>query len=186
MLGLYLAGCSLLVLGGLTKAVRPEPAAGAVGKLLGSPDRAPPTWSVRLASGAEALLGISGAVIPGSLLAGTICICYLVFSSYVAYVRARGGPLASCACFSSLDARPTRLHVVLDLAIAAAAASVAAGPAQTSIFSLLSKQPLDGVPLVASSVLCTWLALLALTLLPRLSEAREHLERGPLLRGETP
>ena len=54
------------------------------------------------------------------------------FIGVVAVARWRGGPLATCGCFGRPDTPPTALHLVLDLALAVAAAAVALGaPPQT-------------------------------------------------------
>ena len=70
----------------------------------------------------------------------------------------------------------TRAHILIDLALARLAGSVGAAGATRSILSLLSKQPLDGVPLVAASAVATWMVILWLVALPRLSLARHLVE----------
>jgi hypothetical protein len=64
------------------------------------------------------------------------------------------------------------LHVVVNLALAGAAATVALAGASGTIASVLSQQPLHGLPLVAVSALGAWLTYLALSGLARVQAAR--------------
>jgi hypothetical protein len=177
LFGPYLVACTLLVIGGALKALRPEPTTRALGLLVGSSEPRGLVWQVRLASVTEAALGIVAGLLPYWFMAATIAACYLVFALFVIYVRGRGGPLATCACFSSLDARPTRIHVVVDLALAGCAASVAFSDRQASLPAILAHQPLFGIPLLGACALCTWLLIMWLVGLVRLAEARAPIER---------
>lgn len=82
--------------------------------------------------------------------------------------------------YDTVPASSTRVHVLLDVAMAASAASFAGGLLESdtagSLFSVLSKQPLDGVPLVAACAVATWMVILWLVALPGLSRARQLVE----------
>jgi hypothetical protein len=176
LLGPYLVACGLLVVAGVAKAVRPADTTRALGAALGR--RAPAAGIVRGAAAAEAALGVAALVWPVPLLAALVGASYVTFAVVVAVVRRRGGALASCGCFGTPDTPATGLHVVIDLALAASAGSVAAAGHSGTLGPLLATQPLRGVPLVAVSALAGWLTFMALTLLPRLQAARRQLVPG--------
>ena len=64
------------------------------------------------------------------------------------------------------------LHVVVNVGLAVAAATVALAPATGTIASVLSRLPLHGLPLVAVSGLGAWLVYLALSGLASVQAAR--------------
>lgn len=178
--GPYLAACLLLVAAGTAKAVRPADTARAVAATV--PFRLALVGPVvRVVAAAEALVGIAGLVRPAPWPAALVAASYLGFAVFVAAARARGGPLASCGCFGTPDTPATRLHVVVDLALAGSAATVAASVPAGWLPSLLALQPWHGAPLVAVSLLAASLAYLALGPLAGLGAARRLLgiTRGP-------
>lgn len=174
MTGIYLAACLLLVAAGVAKAWRPaDTARGLAGTV-----RLPVAVLrplVRAGAAAEAVLGVVGLVRPGPLTAGLVAASYAAFAVFVAAVLVRGGPLASCGCFSRPDTPATRLHVVVDLVLAAAAAAVALDAPSGTLGSLLAGQPWHGVPLVLLGALCAYLAYLALAVLPLVGATRLRL-----------
>ena len=176
LLGLYLVACGLLVVAGAAKVARPNDTARALRATL--PRFPEAEGAVRVAAAAEAGLGAVALVLPIAPLAALVAASYLGFAVVVAVVRRRGGALASCGCFGTPDTPATGLHVVIDLVLAAAAASVAAADHTGTLRPLLADQPLHGVPLVALSALAGWLTYLALTLLPRLQATRRLLSDG--------
>jgi hypothetical protein len=104
---------------------------------------------------------------------------YLAFAVFVVFVRLRHGALASCGCFSTPDTPATWLHAVVNLALAAAAGSVSASGSPDTVLSVLARQPLDGVPLIATTALGAWLAYLMLVGLARLSAVRRTMTGIP-------
>ncbi len=174
LLGPYLVATTLLVVAGVAKAGRPGDTARAL--------RLPPGL-VRGAAGAEALLGAGALLWPHPPLAGAVALSYLGFAGFVALARRRGGALASCGCFGTVDTPPTRLHLLVDLALAGSALAVAlasrggAGGGGRSLMGLLGREPWAGVPLVASSLLAAGLVYLALGALARLGAVRGELAR---------
>ncbi len=179
-MGPYLAACLVLTAAGAAKTFRPGDTARAVAVLV--PLR-PPVLRTAVRAGAvvEAGLGVVAAALPGPLTAGAVALSYLGFAGFVGVARLRGGPLATCGCFGTPDTPATRLHLVVDLLLAAVAAVVAGTIAAAPLPSLLNQQPWHGVPLVLLALACTWLLGLTLTALPRLGAARLRLgiTRGP-------
>jgi hypothetical protein len=178
LLAPYLVACTLLVVAGVAKIRSPLNTANGLGQLLPRISQRRAAQVVRAGGVAEMVLGTCGALIPYLAPATLVCLCYFAFSLFIAYLRTRRAPMAGCGCFSSLDAPATRTHLVTDLALAACAGSVAADNSHAWLFTVLSGQPLDGVPLVAASAACTWLVLLTLTSLARLVETRSTLARN--------
>jgi hypothetical protein len=176
LIGLYLVASGLLVAAGAAKAVRPDDTARAAAALL--PGRRVPSHqtlrrAVRAAALAEAALGLVALVVPRPVTGAFVALSYALFFAVVLYARARGGPLASCGCFGRPDTPPTRLHLAVDLVLAAGAVAVAAGaPASGSIATLLAHQPWAGLPLLFVSAVGLWLTFLALSALAALEGAR--------------
>ena len=180
LIGPYLAACLLLAVAGTAKVFRPMDTARAVVAVVPLP-LAVVRALVRVGALAEAVIGTAGSVHPSPVTAGAVALSYLGFAAFVAVVLARGGPLASCGCFGRPDTPATRIHVVIDLILAASAGAVATGSVAAWLPALLGGQPWHGVPLVLLSLLCAWLAFLALSRLPELGAARRLLgvTRGP-------
>jgi hypothetical protein len=173
LIGLYLVACYLLVEAGLGKAIRPDATARALASL--PVNRWPVRWVqrlVRVGSLAELCLGLVALAFPGSPAAWLVAASYAAFAAVLALVRWSGGSLASCGCFGTPDTPATALHLVVDVALCAAAAGVAADHPAGSMFRVLAHQPAAGVPLVAVSALAAWLAYLAVSVLADLQAAR--------------
>jgi hypothetical protein len=174
LIGPFLAACVLLVVAGAAKAVRPGDTARAVAVTV----RLRPTVVrplVRSAAAAEVVVGIAGIVRPSPLTAGVVACSYLGFAVFVGVALAHGGPLASCGCFGTPDTPGTRLHVVVDLVLAASAVAVASTVPAEWLPRLLAPQPWSGVPIILVSLLCAVLTFLALTRLAELGAARRVL-----------
>jgi hypothetical protein len=174
LIGPYLVACALLVVAGVAKAIRPDDTARALAVVV------PVTAQhlrliIRGGSTIEAALGMVALLVPRTVTAGLVAVSYLVFAGAVAYARSKGGAIASCGCFGTPDTPATMLHVVINGGLAASAAVVALAGPTGSIASVLSAQPLHGIPLVAASALCGWLAFLAITAMARLDAARRLL-----------
>jgi hypothetical protein len=171
LIGLYLVGCALLVAAGTAKAVRPDDTARALAAA--APIRLQLMRRfVRAGAVAEAALGVTALVLPRSWSAGLVALSFAAFTLFVAYARWAGGAIASCGCFGTPDTPATLVHVTVNAALAAAAAAVAWSAPSGTLVSVLSRQPMHGVPLVVASALCAWLVYLAVSVLAALQAAR--------------
>jgi hypothetical protein len=178
LIGPYLIGCTLLVVAGAMKVVRPDDTARALAPLV--PARLGALANVqrlraviRGVALVEAGLGVVAIVVPRAVPAALVAASYVLFAGVVAYARARGGALASCGCFGTPDSPATLLHVAVDLVFAVAAVFVAtSAPAGATIFSVLDHQPLHGVALLTVSAVGAWLTYLTLSFLGSLQAAR--------------
>jgi Methylamine utilisation protein MauE len=174
LIGLYFVACGLLVAAGVAKAIRPDDTARALGGLVPLSARTLRV-AVRCGSAAEALLGAIALALPRSATAWSVAASYLGFAAVIAVLRRRGGAIASCGCFGTPDTPATMVHVVIDLVLALSAVAIAVDGPTGSLGSLLRAQPLDGVPLVAATVLCAWLTYLAISTLSEVEAARRLL-----------
>jgi hypothetical protein len=171
LIGLYLVGCGLLVAAGTAKAIHPDDTARALAATvpLGLPTM---RRLVRAGAVAEAVLGVTALVLPRPWSAGLVALSFATFAVFVAYARSAGGAIASCGCFGTPDTPATLAHVTVNAALAVAAAVVAWTAPSGTLVSVLSHQPLHGVPLVVVSALCAWLAYLVVSVLAALQAAR--------------
>jgi hypothetical protein len=182
LIGLYLVAAGLLCVAGVAKAARPDDTARALAPLLpGRPSLPTMRWIVRSVALLEATLGAVAIVFPRPATVGLVAVSYLSFCGVVASVRRRGGPLATCGCFGRADTPPTVLHLVVDLVLAGAAATVAFGASQQgTLASELAHQPWGGVPLLFVSAVGIWLTALALSALAALTAARRLVRPAPV------
>jgi hypothetical protein len=171
-LGIYLMGAALLVVAGVLKTVAPADTARAFAAAL--PRTRPRMWPplVRSLAAAEAALGAVAIVWPGRVPATLVAVSYLAFTAWVLWARAHGGVLSTCGCFGTPDTPPTALHAAINALVAAGAIGVVISAPSGTIASVLSGQYLDGVPLVAASLLSGWLAYLVMAPLARLGALR--------------
>lgn len=177
---IYASAAVLLVVAGAAKLSKPAPG---VADLLGF--RAP-TPLVRLVGASEAAVGMA-ALLVGGPAAWAMGLLYASFALIV--LRAVLVKAGSCGCFGRLDAPPSRVHVLGNLALAAvsfAAAGSGTAPVQ-AVAQSISDRPAVGVALAAEIVLMAGLGLVAFTALPEALGARavRH-EAGTLFRSVPP
>ena len=178
LIGLYLIGCTLLVVAGVTKALRPDDTARALaplmaGRLVALADVRRLRWVIRMAALVEAGLGVVAFVLPRAVSAALVAASYCAFAGVVAFARSRGGSLASCGCFGTPDTPATLLHVTVDLVFASAAVFVAtSAPSVGTIVAVLAHQPLHGAAMLLVSAVGAWLTYLVLTVLGALEASR--------------
>ncbi len=171
LIGLYLMACGLLVVAGAAKAFRPDDTARALAATL--PLGLPTVRRmIRVASAAEFVLGVTALALPRSWSAALVAISYAAFAGFVAYFRSTEGAIASCGCFGTPDTPATLVHAVVNGVLALSAAAVAWASPSGTLTTLLAHQPGGGIPLVAVSVLGSWLVYLAISPLARLQAAR--------------
>ncbi len=171
LIGVYLVACVLLIAAGAAKAWHPSQTARALAPLI-PVDETVVRRAVRVGAVVEAALGVFALIYPHTVLAAGVALSYALFAAFVAYARARGGAIASCGCFGTPDTPATGTHVVINLVLCLSALSVAAAGPDGSIISILSPQPLHGVPLVVASAAAAWLIFLAVSVLADLQGAR--------------
>ncbi|MGP0031249.1 MAG: MauE/DoxX family redox-associated membrane protein [Acidimicrobiales bacterium] len=177
MIGPYLIACTLLVLAGASKALRPANTVRGLAAVFGHRDLL--AMVVPLVAGGELLLGVAALAWPAPALAIAVAASYASFAVVVLILRNRGGALASCGCFGTPDTPATGLHAIINAALAAACAVIAALPPGHPITTVLARQPLSGVPLVLAVAVGTWLVVLVFTSLARLSAVRRTLAATP-------
>jgi len=165
--GPFLIACAILGAGGAAKLITPAPAQRAVQTLLVAARRSPtvPLWTVRLLGAGELALATAAALQGGPALPALVAIAYGCFALFVVAML-NSGAGTSCGCFGSSATPPSRLHVVLNVALAGVALGSIGAP---SLGDVLGDQPWAGIPLLGLSTLGSYLVLLVFIELPRLS-----------------
>lgn len=171
LLGPYLAACILLVVAGVQKAARPDDTATSLAITTAIPPRHA-RLIVRVGASAEAVVGMVAIVHPSTVAATAVAATYVAFTAYVLWLRRTAGTLASCGCFGSPDTVPTSAHVIVNVALSIASASVAAASDGSHLPALLESQPGDGLPLLLTSATCAVLAWGVLSHLARVEGVR--------------
>ena len=152
----------VLVLAGGAKLVKPHDTARAL-RRAGLP--ASPV-AVRLGSGAEVLIGLTALLTADRIAATLLTASYLAFAGFVTMALVRHLPLSTCGCLGEPDTPPTLAHVVLDLALAAAASVSIVHPAHGA-WGEMTGHPAEAVVLLALIATAVHLVVTALSALPR-------------------
>jgi hypothetical protein len=160
LLAPFLAVAGVVVIAGAAKAARPADTGRALRQLgwPGSP------VLVRCLGGFEVVLGLVAAIGGNRIAAGLLSLSYLGFAAFVATALRRGGAVSSCGCFGRPDTPPTVSHLLVVLAGAGVSAAVAVRPGA----GLTAVTGVRGALVVLLAGIVTWLAVLSMTLLPRL------------------
>lgn len=160
--GPFTIAALLLVAGGMSKALAPADTANAL-RTVGLP--AGPVL-VRVGGVAEAVIGGIAIATADRVAALLVAISYLAFTGFVGVALRRGAPIATCGCFGKADTPPSVVHLLVNLGAAVAALAIAIDPGD-GIIDVIDRQPLAGVPYALLVLVGTYVAFLALTLLPR-------------------
>lgn len=160
--GPFVIAATLLVLGGVLKALRPGDTATAL-RGVGIPTGA---TLVRAGGALEAAIGLWALATGDRGAAILVALSYLAFTGFVLVALRRDSPIASCGCFGREDTPPSWVHVGVNLVAVAAATIVAIDPG-AGLPDLVGDQPLAGVPFLLLTATGVLHAFLALTLLPR-------------------
>lgn len=159
--GPLFAAALLLVASGAVKVARPDATRIAL-RTGGLP-------SSRLVARALGLGEIAVAayalVAGGRLAAGAMLAAYAGFAAYAERLRRVGRGSVGCGCFGSSSAPVGRLHVAIDLAVAAAALGAIVVPVAPATL-VLAETPWAGTVFAGFTVLLAWLLLVGLTALP--------------------
>jgi hypothetical protein len=167
--GPFLVVALLLVAAGALKAYDPVTTVGALRR---AGLRVPPV-AVRIGGAIEVVIGVAAIATGAPAAAGLVALSYLLFLGFVGFALARHIPIGSCGCFGKIDTPPSLIHVGLNVGAIATATAVALGPGG-GIGDVLADQDLLGLPFLLLVATATYLAFLALTLLPQL-----HSLEGP-------
>ncbi|MGQ0831450.1 MAG: MauE/DoxX family redox-associated membrane protein [Microthrixaceae bacterium] len=156
-----LVAAGLLVLAGAQKVLDPAMTVGAL-RALGLPS-APAL--VRVGAATEMVLGASALSTGDPALWVLVAVSYLAFALVVVAAIRKGTMIGSCGCFGREDTPPHWIHVVLDVALAGVALSVAGSGDVT--LSSLGDRPAFGALVVALAALGLVLTYAAFVDLPR-------------------
>lgn len=160
--GPFTIAALLLALGGASKVLDPGDTATALrgaGIPLGR-------WAVRIGAAAELAVGVYAAVVGDQVSAVLVACSYAAFATFVAVALVRHLPISTCGCFGKADTPPSLVHVVFDVAAAAAAISVIVDPG-VGLRDAVSRQPWSGIPYAVVLATGVYAAMLSLTALPR-------------------
>src|SRR5262245_7284812 len=156
--GPALIAALLLVVAGASKAVDPAMTVGAL-RALGLPSAKP---LVRAGAAAELLLGLLVLAAGWAVAWWLVAASYLAFAAFVAAALRAGTLVGSCGCFAREDTPPHPLHVVIDVALAAAAVLGVVAP-----LGAIADAPGEGAVVAGLGVLGVALVYGALVDLPR-------------------
>ena len=160
---LHAAAAVLLVIAGGAKLARPVPTAQLLSSL-----GVPAGRGVVLAIGAgEIALGLAALLVGGPGPSIAVGLVYLCFAVVVARAMRVGAP--SCGCFGRVDAPPSIVHVVGNLAFAVVSFAAAAGDTPLEV---MDAQPAAGLLFVLAVGVVAGLSLVAFTALPEALGAR--------------
>ncbi len=158
---IYFLAAGLLVLAGATKILRPDATAQALldAGLLGTLGAARTVGVVEVVVGAWACCAptAGGAVALGAL--------YVLFAGYLGFLLVARPDAGSCGCAGSTPIPPSRLHLALNLAAAAAGFAYATTSAP-SVATWTASLGWAAVPVVFGLVVAGWLAAVAVTAAP--------------------
>jgi len=170
----FLVAAALLTLGGVVKAVRPEPAVRALHDA-GLPSG---RWTVRLMSVAEIGVGAGSLIAPGLILDASLAAMYLLFAAFLLRLMRAGPSVGSCGCVGSRATPPSVVHVALDLVATASGvlSSVAGVPGITHV---APGGPLPGVTMALGLAGCAFAAYACVVYLPEAwASYRRHASHG--------
>jgi hypothetical protein len=158
----------VLALAGITKVLRPDPAA----RMLQALHLHVPGWLVRGVAVAEVSLAGAGLITGSRILAAAVSASYVALAAIVALAMWRPiGALGSCGCFGELDSRPTIGHLLLNIAGSIIALAAVRWPVG-GLATIARGQPLHGAVFASYVILATWFWYLVVTALGRVKGVR--------------
>ena len=163
--GPYHVVVGLLLVAGVAKLARPK----ATAEVAGAAGLPAASGIVRAFALAEVVAAVVALVFGGALVAAVVAVLYGVFAVFVITLVVRGIETAGCGCFGQESEEPPGArHITVDVA-AALIAGLAAVRSVPDLLTVLSAQPLYGIPYLAFAVLGIWLMVVVLTGMPRLA-----------------
>lgn len=164
--GVLFSAALVLGVAGVAKVATPDGTRVAL-RTVGLPsDR----WAARLLGVIELTIAAVALVVAGRLGAVLVTLAYLGFASFSALLLQRSRGKASCGCFGGTDSPVTRIHVVLNVIIAAAVAATIASPVP-AVATAAADTPWSGLLFALLVVLLAWVLQVAFTTLPALQAA---------------
>jgi hypothetical protein len=167
--GPFLVAVLLLTAAGALKAYDPTNTVGALRKA----GLSVASGLVRAGGVAEVLIGVVAIVTGAPVAAALVALSYALFTAFVIFALVRHLPIGSCGCFGKVDTPPSVVHVVLNVGAIVAATAVAVRGGG-GVGDVLADQELLGLPFLLFVATATYLAFLALTLLPQLRSLETH------------
>lgn len=170
--GPFAVAAALLAVGGALKVAQPADTAVALrmaGLAIGA-------GVVRALAVAEVVVAAGALATGNALLVGAVALSYAAFTGFVAVALARDLPLSSCGCLGGIDTPPTGVHVAVNAA-AAAVSALAAARGLPPFHEVVADQPLAGVPFLGLVAVSTWLAVVAMSEVPRSRRPRSGAAR---------
>jgi hypothetical protein len=159
--GPLFAASLLLGAAGIGKVLRPDAARVAL-RGAGLPSD---PWSARLLGAVEFAAALGAVVVGGWLHASFVVAFYLGFAWFSWRLANRSRGQASCGCFGDSSAPVGRVHVAVNLAVAAVVSGAIMAPTE-GIASTTTETPWAGVPFLLLTLLTTWMLSVTLTALP--------------------
>lgn len=160
--GPLFAAALLMALAGAFKLTRPDATRVAL-RTAGLPSG---SVAVRVLGAVEVVAALVVVALGGRLAGAIVLVAYIGFAGFAAHLANRSRRSVPCGCFGSSSAPVGRLHVIVNLFLAAVGAASIAVP--TDGIGAVAETPAAGVPFVAFTLMLTWLLLVALTALPEL------------------
>lgn len=157
LVALHAAAALLLLVAGLAKVIRPAPTSDLLATF-GLPAAHPVAMAIGVV---ECAVGVTALAVGGPLIAAVVGTIYAVFA--VVVVRAMRVGAASCGCFGRVDAPPSWIHVVGNLALAAVSFAALAGDTPIEV---MDDQPAGGIGFVVLVGVVAGLSLVAFTSVP--------------------
>lgn len=173
--GPFYAAAGLLGAAGVLKLLRPASTARALraaqltGTGSGTGVLASPTIG-RLLGMAEVSLASAALLLGGRVTAVLVTVGYLGFSAFTARLLRTAGAGASCGCFGADETPASTVHVAVNGCIALVGVLAVVWPVP-DLSTVLSAQPLAGVPFLGLTVICSWLLFVLLSVVPELVAA---------------
>lgn len=164
--GILFAAALVLGVAGVAKVMSPDGTRVAL-RTVGLPSG---RLVVQLLGVVELAIAGVGLVVADRLGAGLVALAYLGFAGFSALLLRRSRGTASCGCFGGTDSPITRVHVVLNVIIAAAVVATLADPVP-GVGAVAAETPWAGIPFALLVVLLAWVLQVAFTTLPALQAA---------------
>jgi methylamine utilization protein MauE len=170
---LYVAA-GMLAVAGAAKLRRPVPTARALWEA-GLPSS---SAIARAVGGVELVVGGAVLIRPVPAAAFALCLAYLSFAAFLAFLIWGRPGSTSCGCMGGQDAPPNTVHLALNL-VAATAALLAVWTPVPGLASIVTGLGWAAVPFVVGTAFAGYLAYVVAAELPRAFSAYQGTHGGP-------